>query len=1134
MFLCEVSNEELSKSPAQLKRVFDTYLAPNPTTSLEGAVATVAQAAGISYASIEEVLQLRIPVASVYATLVDAVWLEVETRGAELPASASWPSIRRALVGDDCKIELLTVLENSLYRSLYEASLGSQLPDLHCLHCWSEVRQLLERLESDPSTFVPIDVAVDGPDSLKPVRAVSVDGDKSRFSASGAELGSSLRSASMFSDSRSGSSAGNSTIGATSGDNITTPGKTFFRRWGARVSMVASSDARKALIVGTGSSANNAIAATKLGEEFADPIAALKTLLSAARVLQPKYFSSGGVSKIGGVSTASPTAPTVPLASNAASAATSLSSGGSDTAAKVALGTPNCGIAGVSETLRLELAATLTMAASVRLNDIESVDEAFAAACAGRLLRLLRNVERETFQYLQLRYPYFLESTEFALLVANIKADESLAVQRYETMLEFLKKRLPEEKTVSWTDPEAQGCTSVFLHEGGAGASPCMCAPNTAVVALRWSMCCKQPMRSLSSTQMPMPPLQSHPPSTPASPTARAGQASNLFPKGLSRRPPYTFHDAHIWSGDSLSMQLGGPISLRSVQLDAVFGEVPDQERPAFDGSIGTISETVSPSQEKVSVVSEGEKREAAGPCIAEGLACAAYDLACEALQLHGIAPATSFERSEGEASRSYLVSLLLDAMSPLALGIVPLLSQLQQSGAWSEKEELTREAALSQDRLLHVSVCIRFNAVDDPDAGAISLTAAFDDAARTPRLSLLRSIAKAVAFGDSACCSDTIRLNPMASADIDTSRQFGTMTDPHRTEAFEREGHLAVELRETLLELYACATPGAGGQLHDIQPFPQGGQTVIDRKLGPCDFPLFVAVSTLSLRITIQILLLLLTNRSIVLVATSPTLLVHIMAALPRLVWPFRLHATHTHKLFLSTSAMESWLHSLPAEASPGAQASGWLVSVVSSAFAALSPTARDLLTSSLRGGGGHAHGGIYVFDVDSGKEPMLDNSSSQLLAAASLSSRQPLSPRDRSPPTTAVSKLCDSNLFKRLNSQSYTRLAHAITNAGRYLSHQAGSHNTSEARTLSNRLVETGFVDFFAAIFLRFVAPTTRLYPKQHVISCDVKALLVGMVEDDMDMEREFCTELVGLGCPAFLDLLYRHGHALLSLGR
>ena len=62
---------------------------------------------------------------------------------------------------------------------------------------------------------------------------------------------------------------------------------------------------------------------------------------------------------------------------------------------------------------------------------------------AGRIEKLLCSLERETFQHLQLRYPLFLASPEYVLLLAQEKTLESKKVNAYRSFnsfLEFVKK----------------------------------------------------------------------------------------------------------------------------------------------------------------------------------------------------------------------------------------------------------------------------------------------------------------------------------------------------------------------------------------------------------------------------------------------------------------------------------------------------------------------------------------------------------------------------------------------------------------------------------------------------------------------------------------------------------------------
>lgn len=80
---------------------------------------------------------------------------------------------------------------------------------------------------------------------------------------------------------------------------------------------------------------------------------------------------------------------------------------------------------------------------------------------AGRLEKLLCEVERETFQHLQLRFPLFLASPEYVFLVAQEKAQESSKVRSFRgfnAFLDFVKH-----------NNEAPFIDGVCVEEGGEG-----------------------------------------------------------------------------------------------------------------------------------------------------------------------------------------------------------------------------------------------------------------------------------------------------------------------------------------------------------------------------------------------------------------------------------------------------------------------------------------------------------------------------------------------------------------------------------------------------------------------------------------------------------------------------------------
>jgi hypothetical protein len=115
----------------------------------------------------------------------------------------------------------------------------------------------------------------------------------------------------------------------------------------------------------------------------------------------------------------------------------------------------------------MELAATLSLNSSVRTRNIETVDQAFAFACANTLDRLLRALDRETFGYLTKAYHAFESSTDYATMVAANRASHAPQIASYIERLEFLNDRVRHEKLVPWTDQQSAGKMYMYYQQAG-------------------------------------------------------------------------------------------------------------------------------------------------------------------------------------------------------------------------------------------------------------------------------------------------------------------------------------------------------------------------------------------------------------------------------------------------------------------------------------------------------------------------------------------------------------------------------------------------------------------------------------------------------------------------------------------
>lgn len=375
----------------------------------------------------------HIPLNSVFSHVCDYVWQDVISRGRAITTSSMWPSLRKFIVSD-VKMSVGKVLGDLTNRKFFERFLQEDPADLSCLQCWISVRRIFNAVEK----YTKIKNTTHNDLDSDTVSVVSVD-----------------------------------TTSATDRDN-----GGFMKRW--RSSSHAVKGANKALQTGSGTATTNANSnQVELGpREYSDPFEVFKIFLEGARSLQKQFFPSNAP-------TPSSTAQTYtryksnysvqkgdevnledlltefnqsvdPNAHRKSS--TSLhhspgiaSYGGSRNV------TQNHQCAGLSESLRMELVATLSLNGSVRTQDIEIVDQAFAFACANIFDKLLRKLEKETYQYILSIYPRFEQSIDYTLMIASIKSESCFSIMQYSTKLNFLYNRVRRESFVTWTDPSSKG-----------------------------------------------------------------------------------------------------------------------------------------------------------------------------------------------------------------------------------------------------------------------------------------------------------------------------------------------------------------------------------------------------------------------------------------------------------------------------------------------------------------------------------------------------------------------------------------------------------------------------------------------------------------------------------------------------
>ena len=1124
-------------SPDVIKRIYDTYLA-----STEGCVYKCAQEAGIDCERICRIVYTEIPLQTVFASVCECVWEQVLKRTKLLPQCNMWPSVRRTILADEKPMELLTVLTHDSYRLYYERYNRANPSDLACVHCWFTVRDMLQRARNLGAGMSAITTA--GKDSASNVSRVR------------------------------------------------------------RYSSIAAAGARHALLTLSGSSQAQVNKSIQLGQDLDDPLAVLKMLLIGVRKLQQNFFQLQGPSNSSSGLEAE--------GRGRASTTTKRMAGDKEKemlTTQTMQGLVRC--AGITDTVRVELTTTLTMAKDVRTNDIEAVDPAFAVACAGSLLRILQVLERETFQHLQAYYPAFLDSVEYTLLIASIKAAASQPVQRYVRRCLFLEDRVRREKFIPWTDPEAKGRTYVLCdrHRHSCQLAQLQHQHHQQVVIAVAGRLVNEIATATSVTA-----------DTPRD--------------GLQCTREYTA--TALWCGSALSPNADGAIVMS----------------PLWDHAQQSLPSSVSQAEPKsLSPASVSQ----AVPIILSQLASEAL---CEALAGHpvinrflalprGAAPVSASLLLDTQSRKSEALCKLLEfCMQHLHIKHNASLAATPTKNSDTHAPLATGGKASRQPCTLQAALCVRYD--DSTNSVRVSLVVtagshlqyqtgidhenyyeltadegqehSTDDAdgistrqgqphvlplvGSTPQLSLYRAFAQAALTVETSSETEdrVLSLSLGAAAHM---RFFPTSV-------------LADPLQEaSLLDLYVqygaiyASTPSA-----DIAATPKKGNNstspqlkqeaaaaaarstalTIQRYLGTCDFSLARVLCRIPSRTLLQILLLTLTGRSVVLLGHSPTLISELMAALPRLVWPFQLLSTHILTQLHTSAEFVYWISNnqqsfqglvLGAPGSPTVhsrrsdQHRAWIVGSSHEAFDGMTAEQRKqllIVTENNAAGPDRWPSGVLVLDVDRGEIRFGEvDPHAQPHGSASL--------QHGSHTHTGAdlrSKLVSSYALRRLHSRAFEILEEQLqAQRARFhcgdLGDLAPKRHTrphscaipmpvvSQDTASSNSEIEGAFARYFANLFLRFLPQNILYYPQQAVVACDVRRVLTQLttraraqyaeaangagasvprtapgcnansptaLPELSEVEVEFVAELIGLGSPSFRELLIRQGVALMVL--
>jgi hypothetical protein len=442
-------------------------------------------------ASLKRLLDSGVPLNGVYSQICLNIWKDMLMRGRQIINSNVWPSVRRCIV-ENHEVTIEDMLDDLAKRKYFDRFIQRDECDLAALQCLLSVRRILKTLErytvKSTDTNGASGNGVGGTSNGTSNEKGDVSSLKSKF----------FGAFSMFS---SINDDNNPSImrrfGGASKKSVQSASKALQAPYAAGQNGVSSNNmggggsSGGGIATGIASSNGSINAAMQHTSEYTDPFEAFKIVLEGMRQLQKQYFPTstnpnrptGGTTASGSNTASYGSATAASLGGGGANARRLDSSNGyssssphgsqasdSSTSSPVFRSVAgdkdrggeqlpyvlrNC--SGISETLRIEIQSTLTVNASVRAREIETVDRAFAFACANILERQLLLLQEEMMVCIKAIFEEFKETTDFALMVAHTRSLECKRITDYAAKLEFLYDRVRQLKIVSWKDSQTKG-----------------------------------------------------------------------------------------------------------------------------------------------------------------------------------------------------------------------------------------------------------------------------------------------------------------------------------------------------------------------------------------------------------------------------------------------------------------------------------------------------------------------------------------------------------------------------------------------------------------------------------------------------------------------------------------------------
>jgi len=344
---------------------------------------------------------------------------------------------------------------------------------------------------------------------------------------------------------------------------------------------------------------------------------------------------------------------------------------------------------------------------------------------------------------------------------------------------------------------------------------------------------------------------------------------------------------------------------------------------------------------------------------------------------------------------------------------------------------------------------------------------------------------------------------------------------------------------QESLKDLYAYAYKDDNTNENCYNPVPS--------LLGPADFSICRLILSSSLRLVTHILFLLLSNKNVVLISQSTTLLSEFILSLPRLCWPFRLYCTHDFDMLMQLDLMEIWWSNILSGDTKGSFLVGLKADIFYSSSMykyLLYNQASTIAKRDTRNFEKHTNieesFDMVVVDID--KSTIVFPSETQTLLSSLSSS---LSPTDVDVNDTLIYQLpfsyCFSQVTLRFKSGPFLELNKTLQS----LYNQKNITNIA----VENNIVEAAWVKYFSKILLKELPQQIVHYPTQMVVGCNIDNILKSLYGDYLhrrslkydyenidtcglkseDIEVFFLNDIVANLRPSFLDLIERHGPIL-----